>query len=116
MENYRECNLWKKSRSLLFYICRITDQFPAEEKQRIGNQLQNYCIQNLSNIIKCCYQGRNRKGKLLENSICAMNSLEKCLQRALGLHILNENEFHYLSQEMSEIRMLITASNAKSEM
>jgi four helix bundle protein len=115
MKDYRECNLWKKSRSLLFSVCRITEHFLSEEKKCIGDQLQNYCIENLSNIIRCCNGRQNRRGKLLKNSMCAMDGLEKCLQHAFGLHILNENDFHYLSQEMSEIRMLITKSTTRSE-
>ncbi|UCE07996.1 MAG: four helix bundle protein [bacterium] len=114
MKTYRDCNLWKKSRSLLFSVYRITEHFPAEKKSCIGNQLQNYCITNLSNIVKCCNRKRNGRGKLLKNSMCVMDKLESCLQHAFGLHLLNENDFHYLSQEMAEIRMLITRSNVKS--
>jgi len=115
MKDYRECNLWKKSRSLLFSVYRITEHFPAEEKKCIDNQLQNYCIENLSNIVKCCNRRRNRSGKLLKNSIFVMERLEKCLQHAFGLHILNENDFQYLNQEMAEIRLLINRSSVKSD-
>lgn len=44
-----------------------------------------------------------------------MDKLEKCLQHALGLHILNEDDFFYLNQEMSEIRMLINKSIVQNE-
>jgi len=111
MKDYRECNLWKKIRLLLFSVYRITEHFSAEQKKGIGYQLQNYCIENLSNIVKFCNRRRNSSEKRLNNSISAMDRLEKCLQRAFGLHILNENDFHYLNQEMAEIRMLISMSN-----
>lgn len=116
MENYRKSNLWKKSRLLLFSVCRVTDYFPAGEKQRIGRQLQHCCIENLSNIVKWCNQGFDGNRNLLINSMYAMDRLEKCLQHALDLHILNKNDYHYLSQQMAEIRMLITAADMKRQM
>lgn len=115
MKDYQQCNLWKKSRSLLFYVYRITEHFPVEQKKGIGNQLQNYCIENLSNIVKCCNRRRNSSGKLLKNSMCAMDRFEKCLKQAFSLHILNENDLQYLNREMGEIRMLINRSIFKSE-
>lgn len=111
MKDYRNYDLWKKSRSLLFSVYRITQRFQTEEKKCIGKQLQNFCVENLSNILKCCNHGRNRSGKLLKNSMCIMDRFERCLEYAFGLHILNENDFQYLNKEMAEIRMLITASN-----
>jgi len=115
MKDYRECHLWEKSRSLLFSIYRITEHYSAEQKKCVGNQLQNYCIENLSNIVKCCNRRRNRSGRLLKNSMFVMDKLERSIQHAFGLHILNENDFQYLNQEMSDIKMLISASNVKSE-
>jgi len=116
MKEYKDCNLWEKSRILLFSVYRITEHFSAMEKKCFGDQLQNYCIENLTNIVKCGGHRRNRNVELLKNSICVMNKFEQCLQHACGLRILNTNDYQYLNQELAEIRMLIKMSDVRREM
>ena len=94
----------------------ITEHFSTEEKKCIGNRLQNCCIENLSNIVKFCDQSKSKSKQLLKKSIAAMDRMEKCLQYAFSLHILNENDLQLLNQETYEIRMLIKNLNVNSEM
>jgi len=115
MKEYKDCNLWEKSRILLFSVYSITENFSAMEKKCIGDQLQNYCIENLTNIVKCGSHRRNRNADLLKNSICVMNKFEQCLQQACGLRMLNTNDYQYLNQELAEIKMLIKMSDVRRE-
>ena len=115
MKDIKECNLWKKSRRLLFSVYRITEQFSDDEKQRVGKQLQEYCIENLLNVLKCCDDKNPNRATLYLNTIYLMEKLSKCLQSANRLHILRSNDYECLNLQMLEIRNLIEMSNVKRE-
>ena len=111
MKEIKECNLWIKSRKLLFSVYRITEQFPANEKKRVGRQLQEYCIKNLSNVLKSCDEKSPNRAVLYRNTVDLMEKLNKCLQSANRLHLLRRNDYECLNLQMIEIRNLIDISN-----
>lgn len=52
MENFRRCNLWEKSRILLLSVYKIADSFPNNKRTKIGIDMKNCCVTNLSNVMK----------------------------------------------------------------
>ncbi len=115
MKDIKECNLWIRSRKLLFSVYRITEQFPADEKKRFGKRLQEYCIKNLSNVLKCCDENSPDHAALYGNTIDLMRKLNNCLQSANRLQLLRRNDYECLNLQMMEIRNLIDTSNDRRE-
>jgi len=115
MKDIKVCNLWISSRKLLFSVYRITEQFPADEKKRVGKRLQEYCIKNLSNVLKCCDENRPDRAALYGNTVDLMGKLNNCLQSANRLQLLRRNDYECLNIQMMEIRNLIDTSNDRRE-
>ena len=115
MENFRNCNLWEKSRILLLSIYKIADGFPNSERVKIGICMKNCCVANLSNVMKLCDFGKqNSIEKTTQLSISLMGRLKEYLENAHEQKILKSSDFEYLIHETNEIKCLLSCNTSRS--
>jgi four helix bundle protein len=115
MENFRQCNVWEKSRILLLSIYRIADSFPKNERVNIGIFMKNCCIANLSNVMKLCNVGRqNSVDKMIQLSISMLDRLKEYLENARDQRILKNSDFKHLIHETNEIKYLLSCNIGRS--
>jgi four helix bundle protein len=114
MENFRNCNLWEKSRILLLSIYKVADSFPKSERVNIGICMKNCCVANLSNVMKLCNFGKqNSVEKMTQLSISLMDRLKEYLEHACDRKILNSSDFEYLIDETDEIKCLLSCNTGR---
>lgn len=114
MENFRNCNLWEKSRILLLSIFNVADSFPKSERAKIGICMKNCCVANLSNVMKLCNFGKqNSVEKMTQLSISIMDRLKEYLQNARNQKILESSDFEYLIDETNEIKCLLSCNTGR---
>ena len=115
MENFRNCNLWEKSRILLLSIYKVADSFPKSERVKIGICMKNCCVANLSNVMKLCNFGKqNSVEKMTQLSISIMDRLKEYLENARNQKILESSDFEYLIDETNEIKCLLSCNTGRS--
>ncbi|MBY5956664.1 four helix bundle protein [Membranicola marinus] len=54
MRNFRELDIWQKSRKLVKEIYQVTRNFPAEERYGLSSQIQRAGVSIPSNIAEGC--------------------------------------------------------------
>ena len=93
--NFRELQIWKRSKSLCLNIYKLTSQFPENEKFGLTNQIRRCSVSVPSNIAEGC--GRNTDKQLTHFLNIAMGSLSE-----LETQIIISNELKYLNPDNSE--------------
>jgi four helix bundle protein len=110
MKNFRDLNVWQKSRSLNLRIYRITEGFPSKERYRLTDQMCRAAISIPSNIAEGC--GRRSDLELAHFFTIAKGSaseLECQLILANDLEYLNEIEFQEAQRHVEEIQKMLAA-------
>lgn len=114
MENFRNCNVWEKSRILLLFIYKVADSFPKNERVNIGICMKNCCVANLSNVMKLCNFGKqNSVDKMTQLSISIMDRLKEYLENARNQKLLKSCDFEYLIHATNEIKCLLSYNTGR---
>jgi four helix bundle protein len=104
MKNFRELNVWKKSRYLLTDVFKVTEMFPMNSETKLKSQMQNSCVDILANITKGFSSDKNDDlPQFLEISIGSVNKLEHHFQKAYDLRFLDNSDYRHLIKETNEI-------------
>lgn len=110
MKNFRNLNVWQKSRSLNLRIYRITESFPSKERYRLTDQMCRAAISIPSNIAEGC--GRRSDLEVAHFFTIAKGSaseLECQLVLASDLRYLDESEFQDIQRHVEEIQKMLSA-------
>ncbi len=114
MHNFKELKVWIKSKELVINIYKNTANFPKEELLGLTSQIRRSAVSIPSNIAEGC--GRNSDKDLirfLDISNGSAFELETQLTIANELNYLNENNFNYLNDKVTEIQKMIYGLKTK---
>ena len=106
--NFKELNIWKRSRILTKEIYLNTNDFPQQEQFGLTQQIRKSAVSISSNIAEGC--GRGTNPQLVQFLNIAQGSafeLESQLYLSLDLEYLSEKITKQLIDELSEIQKMI---------
>ena len=112
--NFKNLNIWKRSRIFVKEVYTHTKQFPKEELFSLTNQIRRSAISIPSNISEGC--GRSTNPQLvhfLDIAVASSCELETQLYIAFDLGYLAESPKDTLTKEVSEIRKMIIKFQSK---
>lgn len=94
--NFRELNIWKRSKDLCISIYKITQVFPKEEMFGLTSQIRRSSVSVPSNIAEGC--GRNTQKQLVQFLNIAMGSLTE-----LETQVIISDELSYIGSEKAKV-------------
>ncbi|MEZ4787158.1 four helix bundle protein [Flavobacterium haoranii] len=108
MHNFKELEIWKRSRLFCSSIYDITTQFPESEKFGLTNQLRRASVSIPSNIAEGSSRNSNKEfGRFLEIAIGSCYEIETQLLISLDLKFISSNNIEDLLVELNEIIKMI---------
>ena len=104
-KDFRELNIWRKSRYLLLVIYKITAMWPDETCHNLINEMRTNCSAVAANRAK----GFSRPGQkellpFLQLSMTAACKLESLLREAREHNCINDSLYKPLAQETTDIK------------
>lgn len=109
MHQFKELEIWKRSRLFCSKIYKITSNFPDSERFGLTNQLRRVCVSIPSNIAEGSSRSSNKDfSRFLEIAIGSAYEIETQLLIAFDLGFINTNEIEIVSKELNEIIRMIS--------
>lgn len=107
MHNFKELEIWKRSRVFCSLIYSVTNDFPASEKFGITNQMRRCAVSVPSNIAEGASRESNKDFcRFLEIAIGSCYELETQLLISHDLGFLDNNKIKDLQEELNRIIMM----------
>lgn len=104
MHQFKELEIWKKSRKFCSEVYNVTADFPTEEKFGLTNQLRRASISILSNIAEGSSRNSQKDfARFLEIDIGSAYEIETQLLIASDLGFLKEVDLNSLTADIEEI-------------
>lgn len=109
-KGYHKLLVWQKARELVIEIYRITDLLPKSELLGLSSQMRRAAISVLLNIV----EGDRRKSRkeflrFLDIADGSLTELEACLEIAIDLKYISENELEIVEQKRREVAIMLSA-------
>ena len=113
MNNYREINVWKKSRFLLSVVYKATDTIPEKALDRLKDQIRNNCIEHMANLTKGLNHKRNEKeqqqfSEFFTNPLNSLMKLKNQFHKANNLKLIDSSYYQSINKQITEIIHIIT--------
>lgn len=106
--NFKNLEIWKRSRKLVKEVYLITQAFPSEEKFGLISQLRRAAISVPSNIAEGCSRGTpSQFNHFLNIAIGSNCEVETQLYLSFDLEFISEVDLNKLVKELTEIRKMI---------
>ncbi|HNP33146.1 MAG TPA: four helix bundle protein [Flavobacterium sp.] len=113
MHQFKELEIWKKSRRFCSEIYRITSSFPSEEKFGLTNQLRRASVSIPSNIAEGSSRNSDKDfSRFLEIAIGSAYEIETQLLIAFDLGFITEVDLEQLANQLNEIIKMISRFRA----
>lgn len=109
MQDFRKLKVWQKAHQFVLSIYAISARFPDDERFGLTSQVRRAAISIPSNIAEGC--GREPKAELRRFLFVAMGSASEAdyqLELARDLKFLEHSTYHSLTQELDEIKQMLT--------
>ncbi|BCY29035.1 four helix bundle protein [Flavobacterium okayamense] len=108
MHNFKELEIWKRSRLFCSKVYDITSEFTESEKFGLTNQLRRASVSVPSNIAEGSSRNSNKEfGRFLEIAIGSCYELETQLLISLDLKFISPNTIEELLRDLNEIVKMI---------
>ena len=109
MHQFKELEIWKRSRLFCSTIYQITSSFPTDEKFGLTNQLRRASVSIPSNIAEGSSRNSNKDfSRFLEIAIGSAYEIETQLLIALDLDFIKTDELDKSIIELNEIIKMIS--------
>ena len=109
MHQFKELEIWKRSRIFCSQIYTITSKFPSDEKFGITNQLRRASVSIPSNIAEGSSRNSNKDfSRFLEIAIGSGYEIETQLLIALDLSFIKPEDLEKYVNELNEIIKMIS--------
>ncbi|MBK7872292.1 MAG: four helix bundle protein [Saprospiraceae bacterium] len=106
--NFKNLQIWIKSRALVKTIYALTTKLPGEEKFGLSLQIRRSVISISSNIAEGCGRGTDKQlAQFLDIAIGSSCELETQLYLASDLSFFNSVEVENLVIEVSRVRKMM---------
>lgn len=109
-KGYHKLLVWQKARELVIEIYRITDLLPKSELLGLSSQMRRAAISVLLNIVEGdCRKSRKEFLRFLDIADGSLTELEACLEIAIDLKYISENELEIVEQKRREVAIMLSA-------
>ncbi|MCH2235353.1 MAG: four helix bundle protein [Crocinitomicaceae bacterium] len=114
MHNFKELNIWKKSKDLSKDIFQMTSNFPSEHKFGLSSQLNRCAVSVPSNIAERSSRDSQKDfARFLQISLGSAFELETQLIIAGEIELINSKELENLLERTTEIQRMIHGFKSK---
>ena len=108
MHNYKELNIWIKSRALVKELYVLTRKFPVDEKYGLTSQIRRAAISIPSNIAEGSGRNSNKDfARFLDMAISSAFEIETELFLSYDLGYIKEYELDIVINKLIEIQKMI---------
>ena len=109
MHQFKELEIWKRSRLFCSEIYQITSSFPSDEKFGLTNQLRRAAVSIPSNIAEGSSRNSNKDfSRFLEIAIGSAYEIETQVLIAFDLGFVSTDECEKSVNELAEIIKMIS--------
>jgi len=106
--NFRELQIWHRSRALVKVIYEVSGKFPSEEKFGLTNQIRRCAVSVPSNIAEGCGRGSDAQlAHYLDVAHGSCCELETQLLLASDLGLIHFDELTETLDEIHQIQKMI---------
>lgn len=108
MRNYKELEIWKKSKDIVIDIYKVTSDFPKSELYGLTSQIRRAGISISANIAEG--NGKNSDAELarfINISIGSSSEVEALLIIANELEFISNDDFNQISNKLTTIRKML---------
>ena len=110
VRDFRKLKVWERGYRLTLEIYEITAAFPTEELYGLTSQTRRACAAIPANIAEGCGRGSNADlARFLQIALGSTSELESHLLLARDLLILPQPDHERLSEEVVELRRMLTS-------
>lgn len=114
MGDYHRLAVWEKSHQLALAVYRTSDGFPKEELYGLTSQIRRAVISIPSNIVEGSGRGSDAEmARFLRIALGSAYEVEYQLLLARDLGWLGETQYQGLSQQIEEIKKMLSGLIAK---
>jgi len=109
MKDFRKLNVWQKAHLLTLETYKVSRAFPKDELYGLTSQIRRACISIPANIAEGCGRdGEAEFGRFLQIAQGSASELEYHFLLAHELKFLEDKDFESLSNQVEEIRRMMT--------
>jgi len=113
MHQFKELEIWKRSRLFCSDIYLITSKFPSDEKFGLTNQLRRASVSIPSYIAEGSSRNSNKDfSRFLEIAIGSAYEVETQILISNDLGLINSKDLDKLTNELNEIIKMISRFRA----
>ena len=108
MRDYRNFNVWQKSRGLTLKIYKVTSDFPGEERCGLTSQIRRAVVSIPTNIA----EGSARRSdadfrRFLINSMDSAKEVENLSLLSYELNYIDKNAFQEIDKDIKETEKML---------
>jgi len=108
--DFRELQVWNKSRSLLLALYNATATFPKKGSLDLTDRIRHDCLAIAANIVKACDQlAKMEPARFFKRAWQAASDLESDLKSAQFRGLLNELCYEQFARETTAVKGMLAA-------
>jgi four helix bundle protein len=110
MKDFKKLKVWQKAHRLTLDVYQASATFPREELYGLTSQIRRSCLSIPSNIAEGCGRGSDTDfARFLQISMGSSSEVEYLLILSRDLQILTTDYYERLSQEVIQIKRMLTS-------
>jgi four helix bundle protein len=108
IRDFRELQVWQKSRSLLLALYNATATFPVEGSYDLTSRIRHDCLAIAANIVKACDRlAKMEPARFFKRAWQAAGDLEADLKSAQFRGLLNELCYEQFAREATAVKGML---------
>ncbi len=108
-KGYHQLKVWQKTRKFVKVIYELTEGFPKSEVFGLTSQLRRAIVYVLLNIVEGDRRSsRNEFIRFLDTADASLTEVEACLEVALDLGYISQEQFEKIRSEREEIAKMLS--------
>ena len=109
-KGFHDLLVWQKAFNLVLLVYRVTEKFPKSELYGLVSQTRRAAISVVLNIVEGDRR-RSRKEflRFLDMADASLVELEACLELAVELGFLSQNDFSLIENKRKELAVMLVA-------
>jgi four helix bundle protein len=110
MKDFRKLKVWQSAHRLTLDVYQASATFPPEELYGLTSQIRRSCLSIPSNIAEGCGRGSDTDfARFLQISMGSSSEVEYLLILSRDLQILTTDYYERLSQDVIQIKRMLTS-------
>ena len=110
MKDFKKLKVWQKAHRLTLDVYQASATFPREELYGLTSQIRRPCLSIPSNIAEGCGRGSDTDfARFLQISMGSSSEVEYLLILSRDLQILTSDDYETLSDDVIQIKRMLTS-------